>query len=37
VARRAPGAPLDLPIAVGERIVATADDPESTGVSVYTV
>ena len=35
VARRAPGAPLDLPIAVSETVVATADDPRATGVTIY--
>jgi hypothetical protein len=37
VARRAPGPPLDLPITVGETVVATADDPLTTGVTVYAV
>jgi alpha-glucosidase len=37
VARRAPGPPLDLPLAVGEPVVATSDDPSATGVTVYRV
>ena len=37
VARRAPGPPLELPIDVGEAVVATADDPLATGVSVYRI
>jgi alpha-glucosidase len=37
VARRAPGPPLDLPIALGETLVATTDDPQATGVTVYAV
>ena len=37
VARREPGPPLELPIAMGETVVATADDPQATGVTVYRV